>query len=140
MESVALTIHVVVLCLMAVVILYSDHQAYLYFRGKRRTLSRDFISWSHRLVWVGLILIIFSGIVLTIPTWTYRLQQPFFYVKIGFVLTLLINAFAIGKFSQTASVRPFIELSREEKHTLILSGALSVFCWTGATIIGLYFL
>ncbi len=131
--------HGLTVVITALVIIYSDHQGFLYFRGKKATLSPTFITWSHRLVWLGLIIIITSGIALAIPAWEYRLSEAVFYIKMGFVLVLLMNAIAIGKLSHKASTTPFTELTKEEQKTLLVSGALSFMGWVAAAGIG-YFL
>ena len=81
-----------------------------------------------------------TGILLTIPAWTYRLQEPTFYIKMGFVLTLVVNAFAIGKLSKVAGEKPFAQLTSSEQHVLLLSGTLSAVGWIGAAVIGKFFL
>lgn len=133
-------LHGAVFTILAIFILYSDHQGYLYFRGKKETLSPTFLKWSHRIVWVGLVLMIITGAALLIPTWQFRLQEPVFYLKMGFVLVLLMNAFSIGKFSELSTLRPYRELTTDEQRTLMVSGALSVMGWVGAATIGLFFL
>lgn len=134
------TFHGLVVLITALVIIYSDHQGFLYFRGKKQTLSPAFITWSHRLVWVGLAIIIISGVLLVLPAWEYRLSQGAFYVKMGFVLVLIMNGLAIGKLSHKASSVPFVALSSEEKKTLLVSGGLSFIGWVSAAVIGIYFL
>ena len=135
-----LSIHLITLSITALVIIYSDHQGFLYFRGKKQTLSKVFLHWSHILVWAGLLLMITTGVLLTIPAWTYRLQEPTFYIKMGFVLTLVVNAFAIGKLSKVAGEKPFAQLTTSEQRVLLLSGALSAMGWIGAAVIGKFFL
>ena len=83
---------------------------------------------------------IISGVLLTIPEWEYRLSEFVFYIKMGFVLVLIMNAFAIGSLASVASERPFEALSIEEKRALLFSGGLSFLGWVGATIIGVFFL
>ena len=138
MEVVGL--HVLTLLVTAVVIIYSDHQGYLYFRGKKQLLGEKFLQWSHRLVWAGLCGMIVTGVFLTIPSWTYRLQEPIFYVKMGFVMVLIVNAIAIGTLARKASTMPFAQLSPIEQKTLLLSGGLSVMGWVGSACIGMFFL
>lgn len=135
-----LTLHLFTLAVTALAILYADHQGFLYFRGRKHTLSREFVVWSHRLVWVGLLLMIFSGGMMAYPAWEYYVTEPAFLVKMFFVVTLVINAFAIGKLSHVAVRSPFAELSKREKTQLLLSGALSGICWLGAAILGYFFL
>lgn len=133
-------LHLLALAFSAIVILYSDHEAFKYFTGKKALLSETFIQRSHALAWVGLSLMIVTGILLTLPAWTYRLQDPTFYVKMGMVLVLVWNGFAIGKLAKVASERPFKELTTGEQRTLMISGALSACGWVGAALIGFLFL
>lgn len=134
------TIHLTTLALSAIVILYSDHMGFAYFRGTRTTLPLSFVTWSHRLVWAGLIGMILSGFFLVLPAWEYYLAEPVFFVKMGFVLTLIVNAFFIGKLSVLTTERAFAELPPELRKTLLVSGALSGIGWVGAAIIGFFFL
>ncbi len=134
------SVHVAVLLLTAFGILYTDHVGLSYLRGTRELLSKRFITLSHRGVWVGLLLMIATGIVLVLPSWEYRLQDPAFYVKMGFVLVLLVNAHAIGKLSTVAAERPFKSLPSDTQKTLLISGGLSAMGWIGATLIGFFFL
>jgi uncharacterized membrane protein len=134
------TIHLTALALTAIVILYSDHMGFAYFRGKRLTLPLAFVTWSHRLVWAGLITMILSGFFMVLPAWEYYLEDPVFFVKMGFVLTLVVNAFFIGKLSLLTTERAFAELPLDIKKTLLVSGALSGIGWIGAAIIGFFFL
>lgn len=133
-------IHLATLFITALVIVHSDHQGFLYFRGKKQTLSQPFLKWSHHLVWAGLILMITTGVLLTIPQWEYRLTEAAFYVKMTFVGVLVVNAFAIGTLSKLAGTTPFALLQKEQRRTLLLSGALSSICWVGATVMGMFFI
>lgn len=133
-------LHLFTLGLTAVVILYSDYHGLSYFLGKKPVLSPAFVTWSHRLVWFGLLGMITTGALMLLPSWEYRLSDPAFYVKIGFVLMLIINGVAIGKLSKVASLQPFAHLTRDEQYTLILSGAISATCWIGSAMIGFLFL
>lgn len=132
-------LHGFIFFLTAIVILYSDHRGFNYFRGKEKTLPENFLKMSHRLVWTGLVLMITTGIFLVIPAWEYRLSEPVFYVKMGFVLVLLMNAVAIGKLSKKASHFEFALLTSEEKKTLLVSGGLSAIGWICAASIGVFF-
>lgn len=134
------TLHLFTLAVTALAIVYADHQGFLYFRGKKKTLSREFVVWNHRLVWAGLLLMIFSGGMMAYPAWEYYITEPVFLLKMFFVATLVINAFAIGKLIEVATIRPFAELSKAEKIPLLFSGAFSGMCWIGAAAIGYFFL
>jgi len=124
----------------AIGILYSDHRGLNYFRGKEDILPSRFLKYSHRGIWIGLLLMISTGMFLAIPEWEYRLSQPQFFIKMGFVLLLVMNAVAIGKLSKKAGKIPFAQLTKKEKNILLISGALSVLGWVGAATIGLLFL
>lgn len=140
MEFELTTIHLVILAVTAIVIVYADHEAFAYFRGKKQLLSAKRIHRLHILVWCGLIGMILTGILLTIPTWEYRLTQPEFYIKMGLVLTLVVNAGFISKVSGIATKTPFLQLTPHEKVVLLVSGAVSAGCWIGAGVIGYFFL
>lgn len=124
----------------AAVIIYSDHHGLLYFLGKKQTLSANFVKWSHKLVWTGLLLMITTGLALMLPAWEYYLTEIAFYAKMGFVAVLVMNAIAIGTLSKKASLTPFASLSSSEKKTLLVSGALSFTGWIAAASIGFFIL
>lgn len=132
--------HVPILLGTILVILYSDHQGWLYFSGQKKILTLQFTRWSHRLVWLGLLGMIMTGLSLVVPVWERYASDPVFYVKMWFVLVLVINAVAIGKLVSIAHTQPFTELTTEQKKTLIVSGFLSGASWLGAIIIGYFFL
>lgn len=129
-------LHVPVLLATIVIILYSDYQAQLYFRGKKDVLSPTFTFWSHRLIWVGLLGMILTGVVLIAPAWQLYVSDPIFYIKMWFVLVLVINAVVIGKLMLVANKHPFEELAQSLKKTLLISGFLSGFSWVGAIVMG----
>ncbi len=133
-------VHLLILALTAFVILYSDHQGLDYLRQKKVTLSKRSITRLHRMVWIGLLGMVVTGIALVIPAWEHYLTEPSFYVKMGFVLTLAVNGVFIGKLSHTAADTPYPLLESETKKSLLLSGALSSIGWVGATVVGFFFL
>jgi hypothetical protein len=132
--------HGFIFLITAAIILYTDHRGFNYFRGSESTLPKKFLERSHRLVWAGLALMITTGVFLTIPAWEFRLSEPVFYAKMGFVLILLMNAVAIGKLSQKAATVPFVDLNKEEQITLLVSGGLSASGWISAAVIGFFIL
>jgi hypothetical protein len=134
------SLHLFTLAVTALIIIYSDHRGFRYFLGKEATLPARFLFWSHTLVWIGLVGMIITGVLMVLPIWTYYFQNPAFFVKMGFVVVLMINAYAIGVLSKTASERPFSALSASEKRTLFISGFLSASGWVGAAAIGFLFL
>ncbi len=134
------TIHVCTLAITAIAILYADHLGFGYLRGKRLHLDHGRTVVLHRIVWAGLIGMIVSGFFLAFPQWEFLKDDPIFKVKMGFVLVLILNAFAIGKLSQVTSEQSFAELPPHKKMVLLISGALSATGWIGAATIGYFFL
>ncbi len=134
------TIHLSILALTAIAILYADHLGFQYLTGKRTVLNGRITTRLHFIVWIGLVAMIVSGALLAIPQWEYLLSTPSFYIKMGFVLVLIMNSFAIGKLSKLTADCPFRELPSETQKTLLVSGVLSFMGWVGAFIIGYFFL
>jgi uncharacterized membrane protein len=134
------SLHVPILLATILGIIYSDHQAWLYFRGTKKTLSPKFTTWSHRIVGAGLAGMIVSGVALVTPAWQFYLSDPVFYIKMWFVLVLIINAVAIGKLVAIAHTEPFFGLKTEQKTTLLVSGFLSGVSWVAAIVVGYFFL
>jgi hypothetical protein len=134
------TLHLLVLACTGVVILHADHEGYKYVSGKKEVLSASWVTWSHRLVWGGLVSMILTGIALALPRSQYLLQDPIFFVKMAFVLILIINAYAIGKLSLVATTKPYRELEKDTQRTLLISGGISMVGWVGASVIGFFFL
>lgn len=133
-------IHLVILAVTVLIILFSDHLGWKYFRGTRLVLPRTLIARLHVAIWFGLGGMIVSGILLALPRIEYLRDEPAFYIKSAFVLILLFNAWVIGRISKVATERPFASLTCEEKHLLVLSGAASAISWLGAATIGFLFL
>ncbi len=134
------TIHLGILVTTALVILYSDHQAFDYMRGKKSLLSFKTVKRAHHLVWAGLLGMITTGVLMIYPVWQLALQNPIFLVKMGFVLVLVVNAIFIGHLLPIASTVPFNAITPGEKKKLMISGALSTIGWLGAATVGLFFL
>lgn len=134
MEQLALQIHIVTVIVLVVVILYTDSLGMSWMRGKRETLPRAKIARLHSIVWVGLGIMIATGITMFIPLRDYLLYTPSFYVKMGFVAALIINATFIGRFMHIASERPFEALTQKERLPLFISGTISTISWIGAIV------
>lgn len=130
-------IHVTVLITTLGAVLFADHEAFDYLRGKKQTLSHRRLNITHWLVWAGLAGMIITGIFLFLPRQTYLLSNPAFYFKMVFVGFLVVNATIIGELMPIATKHPFSQLSRRERNTLVASGAISFLSWTAAVIFGL---
>ncbi len=133
-------LHLAVLFCTVVIILCADHEGFSYMRGKKRTLNHKLTQFFHYGVWVGLCLMIATGVFLALPAWEFYLKEPTFLLKMFFVLVLIGNGVFIGKFTSLASEKPFAELPSRIQHTLRISGMLSTIGWVGAATIGYFFL
>jgi hypothetical protein len=131
------TLHVIILILTIIVVLFADHEAFDYLRGKKPLLSRQRLELFHRLVWVGLAGMIVTGVLLFLPRRTYLLGDPVFYLKMLFVGFLIVNATVIGQLMHVATKKGYAELSKRERNTIMASGAISFLSWSLAVMLGL---
>jgi hypothetical protein len=127
-------VHVTVAISIVGLILYTDSYAFSWLTGKRETLEPSKLLALHRLMWTGLITMIITGGLMFYPYREYLLSHPPFLLKAGFVVTLVVNAFFIGKLMHTATLRPFVNLNAKEKLPLFVSGGVSTLAWAGAII------
>lgn len=132
------TLHLVSLIVTAPVILFADHMGFQYLTGRVQTLSKTKVLWAHRLVTIGLLLLIGTGIVITIPVWAIVLENPYFYAKLAFVTTLALNGYFIEKLMHKATTTPFAQLAPEEKRVLLVSGAVSGGSWVATVLIAFF--
>lgn len=132
------TVHVVILITTLTFVVCTDILGLLYLFGKKKTLPKKSVTWTHRIILVGLGGMIISGTILFIPMREYLLSQPNFYVKMAFVAALVINAFVIGAHMKKSFTTPFKELPGLEKKKLLVSGAVSTLSWLGAVFGGIY--
>lgn len=133
-EQIALTVHITTVFALAAVVLYTDHLGLSWMRGKVATLPLQTITLLHRLVWAGLAIMLLSGGTMFLSYREYLLTVPAFYIKAGFIATLIVNAFFIGRLMHVAAERPFGELTRRERLPLFISGAVSTICWIGTIL------
>ncbi len=124
-----LTVHLTILSLTVLVIIFTDINGLLWVLGKKERLPRNLFTWLHRLVWMGLLGMIVTGVYMALPYLKPLAMQTLFQGKMFFVLILLINAFLIGKHMSLAFENSFSELSKKEKIKLFLSGAISTGSW-----------
>ena len=133
-------IHLFTLVFVALVIVYSDVQAFLYVLGKKPMLSKERVHLEHKAVWVGLSIMIITGAVLLVDEGFFLLSDPAFLLKMVFVGALVLNARAVGSLIPLASEKTFAELPQAIRTKMLLSGAVSTSAWMGAAVIGLFFL
>ncbi|MDQ5928024.1 MAG: hypothetical protein QG633_462 [Patescibacteria group bacterium] len=133
-----LTFHLGTLILTGLVVLYADHMGFRYFTGRSQTLDPKKVRWAHRLVFIGLFILIITGVMLTLPSWAVWFENPFFYAKLAFVATLLVNGIFIDRLMQKATIMPYALLSAPERRLLMVSGALSATGWVASVLIGFF--
>lgn len=131
-------VHVGTLLLLIPVILFADHEALSWIRGKKETLNEKTLKAVHRLVWTGLIVMIVTGATMFWPLRDYLLYNFAFYAKMVFVGVLIVNSLFVKKFTGIASQRSFESLSAVEKRPLLISGGISAVGWVGAVISAIF--
>ncbi len=129
-----LYVHLGTLGLVALLVLYADHQAFSWVMGHKEKLDGKAISMVHYLTLAALTVMIISGAAMAFPLKEYLLTVPAFFIKMGFVLALVINSFFIGKLLHTAVNHSYKSLAFSEKLPLFISGAVSGISWLGAVI------
>ncbi|MDB5260426.1 MAG: hypothetical protein JWN37_657 [Candidatus Nomurabacteria bacterium] len=127
-----LYLHFLAIAYAAYNVFRADHMGFNWIRGKYQTLDEKKVRFYHISTYVALFLVIATGINLFWPIHEYLLTRPQFYTKMAFVLLLLINSVAIGKFSKVATIKPWSSLTNKEKLPLIITGGLSTIGWLGA--------
>jgi hypothetical protein len=132
MEDIVLGVHIITLFVVASIILIADYNAFQWFRGSVPALNRASVIRQHRYIWIGLCAMLITGATLFWFSRDVLLNRPAFFVKMAFVLILLVNGALIGRLMQIATVRSFASLTRNEKMLVIASGALSTIGWFGA--------
>lgn len=140
LHEIFLPVHLITLAYVAWTIIHADHMAFSWIRGKAARLDEQKVKRLHLHTWYGLIGMIVTGLLMFIPLHEFLLTRVQFYVKMAFVLGLVINGFAIGHLQKVAFNKSFKELSTREKIPLFISGAVSTLCWLGAAAGGFYLL
>lgn len=138
MSDIILPLHLLALAYAAWNIVHADHMGFTWMRGKVATLDPQVVAKYHRGSWIGLSLMIATGLALFWPMREFLLTRPQFFVKMAFVATLVCNGFVIGKLQKTAETKTFASLSFTERLPLFISGAVSTLCWIGAALGGLF--
>jgi uncharacterized membrane protein len=138
LSDIVLPIHLLILAFVAWNTFHADHLGFKWIRGQINILNKAEVQKYHRRVWFGLIGMIVTGLIMFLPLREYLLTRPQFYVKMAFVLTLIINGFFIGRLQNIATTKWFKETTPQEKIALFISGAVSTIAWIGAAIGGLY--
>jgi hypothetical protein len=131
------TIHLTIAILTGLIVLYSDEQAFMWVLGKKTMLERGRISFLHRAVTTGLTLLIITGGLLYADAAPAYLSVTLFTTKLVVIFALIVNTYAIHRFSEVALMRSFASLSHRERIPLFITGAVSFAGWATAIICGL---
>lgn len=131
-------IHLASLAGLIPLVLFADFQAHQWIMGHKETLNPKVMKTVHNLTSFGLIMMILSGVAMSMSIFPFLLKTPAFIIKMVFVLALIVNSFFIGKLMHTALERPFKSLSMKEKIPLFISGGVSTVSWVGALVSALY--
>ena len=138
MRDIIFYLHIASLTFVAWNVFHADHMGFSWIKGKVDTLPEAKVRKYHIQTWIGLILMITTGLLLFWPTREYLLSRPQFYVKMVFVAALFINSFIIGALSGIATSRTFKSLTFKERLPLIISGGVSTIGWFGAAVAGFF--
>ncbi|MFA5131873.1 MAG: hypothetical protein WC444_00940 [Candidatus Paceibacterota bacterium] len=138
MEEIFLPLHFIALAFVAWNVFHADHMGFNWIQGKVEKLDARTVEKYHKRTWIGLLLMIGTGVALFWPEREFLLARPQFYIKMAFVATLFLNSFAIGNLKEKSTTRAYASLSVRERIPLFLSGALSTISWLGAAVMALF--
>lgn len=133
-HTVAFATHILSLALTACAIVYADHTGLSWIQKKIQTVPHKTLHYLHWAVGIGLGLMIGSGIVLFWPVKDYLLSSFPFYIKMTFVLALIINSIVIENLMHVATHTPFQDVPKKVRNKLFVSGAVSGISWLGAAV------
>jgi len=125
-------VHVTFVFITLGLVVLADSHGLLWLLGKLETLPRQRMELLHKLIWIGLSIVLISGGGMFLLYQEYLVNITAFWIKMTFVSALLINAFFIGKLAHKSYNRPFVLLTHEERMPMFISGAISTAAWIGA--------
>jgi len=124
-----LPIHIGAFIVTITAVIIADLHAALWVLGKIPMVQRKRLTVLHDVVSVGLVISITSGFILFLPLREYLVTVEAFWVKLAFVLVLIINSFVIARHMHIPTSRTFGSLTRRERRPLLISGAVSAVSW-----------
>ncbi len=116
----------------------ADKEAFDWVSGKKKILDKDMLGRYHSFVWLGLLLLIGTGVLLLYPLRDILLTNPVFLLKMLFVGVLVANGILIGRLQHAATAHPFSELRMGQKIELFASGVISTAGWLGAGVLAFF--
>jgi hypothetical protein len=124
-----LPIHIGAFILTITAVIIADLHALLWARGKLPLLESRRLQMLHNAVSTGLLVSITSGFIMFLPLREYLVTVEAFWVKLAFVLVLIINSFVIARHMHVPTSRTFTSLTKQERRPLLISGAVSTISW-----------
>lgn len=140
MQNILWYVHIASLCLAGAGMLIADKSALAWLRGRAATVSPAALLRLHWIVTIGLCGLVATGLLMFWPLREYLMGEPQFWIKMAFVVALIINSFFIEAFMHKATTYPFASLTPTQKIPLFISGGISVFCWLGAGTLAFFLL
>lgn len=131
-STVAFPIHITGLLVALWNIFHADHMGLRWVLGTTKKLDVAIVKKYHRGTWIGLLILITSGLTLFYPMREFLLSRPQFYAKMTCVLALVVNGIAITFLQKRAIENSFEELSFSQKLPLFISASVSTAGWIGA--------
>jgi hypothetical protein len=129
-----LVLHITAFVFNVTLVVLADVLGLLWVVGKKSVLGASYMHWLHRMIWIGLTVSIITGIVLFSSASDYLLTTPAFWVKLSFVIALVINSFFITHHMKIALVQSFTEVTQKAKIKMFISGAISTGAWIGVVV------
>jgi hypothetical protein len=124
-----LPIHIGSFVITITAVVIADLYALLWVIGKLSTLRSWCVTGLHYVVGTGLLVSITSGFVMFLPLREYLVTVEAFWVKVAFVIVLIINSFVIGQHMHIPTSQTFSSLTKKDRRPLIVSGAVSAISW-----------
>ena len=138
MEIIIFPLHLLSLAFVGWNVVLADHMGFTWMSGNKPLLDGKNVKKYHYRTLIGLGLMLVTGFMLFWPMREFLLTRTQFYIKMGFVLALVINSFVIGILSKIATIKSFTSLSVKEKIPLLISGAVSAVSWLGAILMAFF--
>ena len=137
-HDIVLPVHLMTFGFIAWTVFRADCLGSGWIRGTEAVLPVEEVRKLHRTTWIGLSIMITTGLIMFWPMREYLLTRPQFYAKMAFVITLVMNGFAIGHLQKVSFTKKYSDLPRREKLPLFISGAVSSLAWVGAATMAFF--
>ena len=134
MYEIILSIHIITATTLVLLVIYTDHYGLSWLRGKLNVLDKNKIERLHKAIYLGIGIMLITGIYLFWPNKDYLMYVKEFWLKMLFVATLITNSFLISKLMPISFSKAFDLLSARERLPLYISGFISSLAWI-ATIL-----